>query len=93
MKQINQKTCEEELTIRFWRNINIVVSRKYLRKKKDRFQQNEKDYDHEKKNDEMKNLQTKHDSHVVDIVYARNIRERNEMMKSLRQKFRRTSEN
>ena len=92
MKQINQKACEKKLMIRFWRNISIVVSRKYLRKKEDRFQQSEKDYDHEKKNDEMKNLQTKHDSHVVDIVYARNIRERNEMMKNLRQKFRRTNE-
>ena len=54
---------------------------------------NEKDYDHEENDDEMKNLQTRHDSHVVDIVYARDIREKNEMMKSLRQKYRRTSEN
>ena len=69
------------------------MNRKYLRKEKDRFHMNEKDYDHEENDDEMKNLQTRHDSHVVDIVYARDIREKNEMMKSLRQKYRRTSEN
>ena len=38
-------------------------------------------------------MQTKYGTHVANIVYAREIRKQNEVMKNMRQKYRRVNKN
>ena len=59
-----------------------------MRKKKERFQSNKQNYDVENVENEIKNMQTKHDNYVVDIVYAREIQKTNEIVQNMRQKYR-----
>lgn len=93
MTQINEQTLNQKLTIKSWRDINIVVNHKFLRKKEKRFKHNEKNLNDDDDENEIENMQTNHDIHVASIVYTRDIREQNEMMKEMRQNFRRVNEN
>ena len=69
------------------------MSRKYLRKGEGRFHQDEEDCDNEQGEDEVEDMQAGHGTHVAGIVYARGIRDQDGAVKSMRQKFRRASEN
>ena len=77
-----------------YREINIVISRRWIRKQ-NAFWMNENDEDDEwNKNDnnQIANEQVEHTFHVTKIIYVRNIMKRNNEMISKRQKFRKVSE-
>ena len=93
MKKISEQALGEELTLQSWRDISIAVSRKYLRKGEERFKHDEEDWDDETQEDDIEDMQTGHGTHVAGIVYARGIREQDEVVEGMRQKYRRASEN
>ena len=55
MKQISEAALEVELMLQLWRDINIAISRKYLRKDKERFHHDKEDWD-EKGEDEIADM-------------------------------------
>ena len=61
------------LTMQSWREIAIAISQKYLKKG---FQRDEKDKKRVNE-DEMKDMQVGHRSHMAGIIYVRGIREQN----------------
>ena len=93
MKAASEQALGDGLTLRSWRDISIAVSRKYLRKGEGRFKHDEEDWDDEAEGDEVEDMQAGHGTHVAGIVYARGIREQDGVVESMRQKFRRASEN
>ncbi|KAL8797992.1 MAG: hypothetical protein Q9200_007837, partial [Gallowayella weberi] len=93
MKGVSERALGEGLTLQSWRDISIAVSRKYLRKGEGRFKHDEEDWDDETQEDEIEDMQAGHGTHVAGIVYARGIREQDGVVESMREKFRRASEN
>ena len=92
MKRISEKRLDERLTLQSWRNISIVISRRYLKEEKKRFELDEKDLNDETQKDDIEDLQTGHSTHIASMMYVRNIRERDEEMTKRRQQYRKVSE-
>jgi len=82
-----------KMMIASYRELTIEISRRYMQERK--FQMNENDADDDwQKNEqnEMLNLQTKHTTHVVEMIYAREIMKQSDEIVSKRQKFQEFSE-
>ena len=84
IKQISEAACDQELTIRSWRDINIDVNRKYLRKKKRSVSA---------RRGKLRSRRRRGEGHaggtrVACTVYARGILEQNKVVESMRQKLR-----
>lgn len=80
-----------ELRIQSYREIAIVISRRYLRGSQ-AFSPDEKDEDEINEDDTIMNEQTEHGSHVAGMIYAREIMKRVEEVHSKRERFRASSE-
>ena len=83
-----------ELTIQMYREISIVMNRRWVRKQ-DAFRMNEDDEDGEWNEDDSNQIadeQVGHTSHVTRMIYVRGIMERSDEVVNKRQKFRKASE-
>lgn len=81
-----------EMMIQSYRELTIEISRRYMQEQTFWMNENDEDDDWQKsEKNEMMNLQTKHTTHVVEMIYAREIMKRSDEIVSKRQKFRKFS--
>ncbi|KAL9607142.1 MAG: hypothetical protein Q9167_007916 [Letrouitia subvulpina] len=93
IKQATEAGLGAGVSIQPWREISIAISRRYLRKGEGRFQRDEEDWDEDGNKDEVEDMQAGHGTHIAGTVYARGVREQDGAVESIRQKYRRASEN
>jgi RecQ family ATP-dependent DNA helicase len=81
-----------QLTMQAWRDLAIGISRQYMRGKQ-AFVEDEDDEDGDgNEDDDIWDLAAGHGSQVAGMIYARGIRERDGVVESMRQQFRKVSE-
>ena len=79
------------LSIQFYREIVIGISRKFLRNEQ-AFRSDDANEGDEDETDDIVDVQAGHESHVAGMIYARDIMKGSEQIVSQRQKFRASSE-
>ncbi len=89
MKRKSLIELKFEMTIQSYRELMIEISRRYMQEQTFRMNENDEDDDWQKsEKNEMMNLQTRHTTHVVEMIYAREIMKQSDEIVSKRQKFR-----
>ena len=92
MKRESNVGMGVQLTMQAWRDLAIGISRQYMRGKQ-AFVEDEDDEDGDgNEDDDIWDLAAGHGSQVAGMIYARGIRERDGVVESMRQQFRKVSE-
>jgi len=88
MKRESLIELKFEMMIQSYRELMIEISRRYMQEQTFRMNENDEDDDWQKsEKNEMMNLQTRHTTHVVEMIYARRIMKWSDEIVSKRQKF------
>lgn len=94
MKGKTEMKMSVKLIIQMYREINIVMNRRWIRKQ-NAFRMNENDENdewNENDSNQIANEQVEHTFHVTKMIYVRNIMKRNDEVISKRQRFREINE-
>lgn len=91
-EEVTERWLGCAVNIRAYRNIVIVISRRFMRDKVT-FREDENGEDEDGEDDNIEDLQAGHSSHLVGLIYARGLGERDGIIASRREQFRTSSIN